>query len=451
VSSVLIHEEQLAALGSARSARLGASPVDGGDLWRLAEGGSNAAMVKRKEGKLPDSISKLKLGAGKVDVLVIASQDAKGQASIGGKPYLLQAWHIVDRKPAGKLDVVIHPSQADVFDRVRGVFETDILREKRVAVVGLGSGGSFIARELAKAGVGHFTLVDHDRLEVGNVCRHECGLEDLGRSKVYAMRDRLLGINPSASIEALPAKVDGRSMDHVGKALAGADLLICATDNRESRLLVNRMAVQQEKTVIYGAVFRRAYGGQVLRVVPKLTPCYQCFVNALPTAVEDQEISSPESAASIAYSDRPVPIEPGLSSDIVPIALQVVKMAILELLRGRETTLSHLYEDIVAPVHLWLNRREPGTDYENLAPLQNNMDEMSILRWYGIFMPRDAECPACGAYEEGVLSRHNLAPEDLDLSAFGGGASSGVQEKKPPVKKVRKPGRRKPAAGKRKK
>lgn len=62
---------------------------------------------------------------------------------VGGK--------VTCRAPDGReIGVTILPRQADVFDRVRGIFETDVLRGSGAAVLGLGSGGSFIARELAK-------------------------------------------------------------------------------------------------------------------------------------------------------------------------------------------------------------------------------------------------------------------------------------------------------------
>lgn len=303
------------------------------------------------------------------------------------------------------------PAVVDIFDRVRGVFETDALRDREVAILGVGSGGSFIAVELAKAGVGRFVLVDHDRLEVGNVSRHACGLGDVGRQKVRAVADLIADRNPSAVVRALPMRIDGRSAGAIAAAVASADLIICATDNRESRLLANRLAMESGKTVLFGAVFRRAYGGQVLRVVPRLTPCYQCFLDALPTPFEDQEINDAESAAAIAYSDRPVAIEPGLNADVLPVALLMVKLTILELLAGRRTTLDSLRADLVAPLMLWINRREAGTDYARLDPMEDRVDGMSVLRWYGVALPRDPGCPVCGAPPTAAVD---------DLAFFGG-------------------------------
>jgi hypothetical protein len=52
--------------------------------------------------------------------------------------------------------VEFHPlaDQAELFARSKGLLETEVLNQRKVAVVGLGSGGSPIALELVKAGIG---------------------------------------------------------------------------------------------------------------------------------------------------------------------------------------------------------------------------------------------------------------------------------------------------------
>ena len=82
------------------------------------------------------------------------------------------------------------------------------MEERKVAVVGLGSGGSLVAIELAKAGVGKFVLVDFDRIELYNIIRHICGLSDLRRPKTNVMRDRILDKNPFAEVEIFNTNIN---------------------------------------------------------------------------------------------------------------------------------------------------------------------------------------------------------------------------------------------------
>jgi molybdopterin/thiamine biosynthesis adenylyltransferase len=300
------------------------------------------------------------------------------------------------RAPLALSSLYIVPNTADVFSRVRGIFETDILHKRNVCILGVGSGGSFIARELAKCGIGSFTLIDSDRLELGNVTRHECGVRDLGRLKVNCVRDLIIDHHPAAKVYAAAIHISGNTREIIRKLISDSDVVICATDNRESRLIINRICIQEQKPVIFGGVFLRAVGGQVLRVIPELTPCYQCFITALPMEAANNEISSVSDAARLDYTDRPMPIEPGLSSDLIPVALHIVKLALVELLRDSTTSLSSLREDLAAPWYMWINRRDPKTIYATWEPLADNIDGMRILRWYGIVLARDPLCPACG-------------------------------------------------------
>lgn len=74
----------------------------------------------------------------------------------------------------------------------------------KVAVFGVGGVGSWCAEGLLRSGVTHLTLVDSDLVSVTNINRQAMADSlTVGRPKVEALRDRLLAINPSASIEAV--------------------------------------------------------------------------------------------------------------------------------------------------------------------------------------------------------------------------------------------------------
>lgn len=78
------------------------------------------------------------------------------------------------------------------------------LAAARVAVFGLGGVGSFAVEGLARCGVGHFTLVDHDVVGLSNLNRQLPALRStVGRPKVDVMRERILDINPAAEVEGL--------------------------------------------------------------------------------------------------------------------------------------------------------------------------------------------------------------------------------------------------------
>lgn len=77
------------------------------------------------------------------------------------------------------------------------------LAVSKVAVFGIGGVGSFVVEGLARTGVGNFILVDDDRVCLTNINRQiHATRKTVGKFKVEAMMERVLEINPGASVEA---------------------------------------------------------------------------------------------------------------------------------------------------------------------------------------------------------------------------------------------------------
>lgn len=76
------------------------------------------------------------------------------------------------------------------------------LRESSIAVFGLGGVGSYVVEALARSGIGHLILIDHDDINITNLNRQLIATHDtIGRAKVDVERERILSINPSANVE----------------------------------------------------------------------------------------------------------------------------------------------------------------------------------------------------------------------------------------------------------
>lgn len=282
--------------------------------------------------------------------------------------------------------------------RNRGLADPDLLAGRCAAVVGLGSGGSAVALELARAGVGRFVLIDFDRLEPSNISRHICGLEALGRLKTLAVRDALLRRNPWARVETVEMNVDDDPCA-LSRALSAANVVIGATDDRRSRSNINRAAVDLGVTALFGRVLSRGVGGDVLRVRPGQGPCLSCvFGQGLLSG--EEEISQRAQARRMAPeyvsdSELGARIQPGLSADIAPVCTMITRLALHELTRSQHGAVESLEDDLAADLYVWANRRE-GV-YAQLPPMGYRFDRSAILRWYGARVARNPRCPACGA------------------------------------------------------
>jgi tRNA A37 threonylcarbamoyladenosine dehydratase len=77
------------------------------------------------------------------------------------------------------------------------------LADAHVAVFGIGGVGGHLAEALARAGVGHLTLVDRDTVSLSNINRQAVALHStVGKPKVAVMAERIRDINPSCEVEA---------------------------------------------------------------------------------------------------------------------------------------------------------------------------------------------------------------------------------------------------------
>ncbi|MBN2644501.1 MAG: tRNA threonylcarbamoyladenosine dehydratase [Desulfuromonadaceae bacterium] len=100
--------------------------------------------------------------------------------------------------------------EQDRFSRLRlliGAKALAQLHRRRVAVFGVGGVGSYAVEALARAGIGHLTLVDPDRIVSSNINRQLHALEQtLGQLKVEVMANRCRAIHPAMEIVTHPCR-----------------------------------------------------------------------------------------------------------------------------------------------------------------------------------------------------------------------------------------------------
>lgn len=123
-----------------------------------------------------------------------------------------------------------------------GEKNVDILKTKKVMILGIGGVGGFVAEGLARAGIQNFILIDNDVVSISNINRQIVALfSTIGKPKVEVMKERILDINPNAKVETrqeflLPQKIEEMSFD--------VDYVIDCIDNVTAKI---SLAVESEK------------------------------------------------------------------------------------------------------------------------------------------------------------------------------------------------------------
>jgi molybdopterin/thiamine biosynthesis adenylyltransferase len=156
------------------------------------------------------------------------------------------------------------------------------LSRARCALVGCGALGSAQANALVRAGVGYLRIIDRDFVEVSNLQRQTLFDESDARQalpKAVAAERRLRQINSSVQVEGRIADLVPENAEEL---LQDCQLFLDGTDNFETRLLLNDVAVKHNLPWVYGAVVG-SYGLS-MPVVPGHTACLTCLLEEQPEA-----------------------------------------------------------------------------------------------------------------------------------------------------------------------
>ena len=133
------------------------------------------------------------------------------------------------------------------------------LKAAKVLVVGSGGLGSPALLYLAAAGVGTIGIVDFDVVDDSNLHRQVLfGVQEVGRSKAEAARERLLSLNPYIQINVYNTQLTSANALELIKDY---DVVADGTDNFPTRYLVNDACVLSGKPNIYASIFQ--FEGQV--------------------------------------------------------------------------------------------------------------------------------------------------------------------------------------------
>ncbi len=167
------------------------------------------------------------------------------------------------------------------------------LARSHVAIVGCGAMGAASASLLARAGVGSLTLIDRDFVESSNLQRQVLFDEADAREclpKAAAARRHIARFNSSVTVYAHIADlIPGNIADLIpvvsnAPADARVDLILDATDNFETRYLINDFAVQQGVPWIYAAAIGAYAATMNILPQPSLTTNHSPLTYVPPTA-----------------------------------------------------------------------------------------------------------------------------------------------------------------------
>lgn len=265
----------------------------------------------------------------------------------------------------------------------------ELLKGRRVAVVGCGSLGSEVVTMISKAGVGSITIVDGELLAWANIGRHSLGASSVWLNKAEAMKSMLAKTLPHVRVDAVGSRLGLQDKALVEKIMS-ADIIVSATGSWSAASLLNVQWLDTANAPDMIVTWMEAHALAAHSVhLSKLhaSGCLQCGYNATGTPrLEVTEWQNDPTLKVPACGGVFMPYGPiGLSQSAALAAEDCV-----ELLYGLERNDNH---------RVWVGRRtqlqEVGGRYTD-----NWVAEMGDPGSGGLMYSRrwgaDAQCNACG-------------------------------------------------------
>lgn len=153
------------------------------------------------------------------------------------------------------------------------------LIDKNVAVIGAGSLGSYISRELIQAGVKNLTIIDKDTYEADNLMRHTLNFAYANDcyNKAILLKFELEKKHPEVMINAIEEELNSKNAlklldDNV-------DFVIFTIGDSDTQLMCNRIFSSNsfEKPVLYCWLEGNAITGHVLAINYSRCGCFECL------------------------------------------------------------------------------------------------------------------------------------------------------------------------------
>ena len=125
-------------------------------------------------------------------------------------------------------------------------------KDKKVIIVGCGGIGSVFAELLIRGGFLNLTLIDNDLIDETNLQRQIYFESDIGNFKSKSLKEILIKINSKSKIKVI---CNILTSENIEKICENSDLIIDATDNFETRKIINKYCEKKKKDWLYtGAV-----------------------------------------------------------------------------------------------------------------------------------------------------------------------------------------------------
>ena len=160
-----------------------------------------------------------------------------------------------------------------------GVSGQKKIKKTKILIIGMGGLGCPLLTNLAAAGASNIGIVDHDKVELGNLSRQTLfGTSDIGKFKVYQAKKKISQIYKGIKIKTFKNKILKKN---IKKILNTYEIICDGTDNFDTRYLINDECKKNNKILISAAISK--FDGHLFKFnFNNKSSCLRCFMPVKP-------------------------------------------------------------------------------------------------------------------------------------------------------------------------
>ena len=181
---------------------------------------------------------------------------------------------------------ILKKSYLDRYSKQIVLKNVGILGQKKITlskvfIVGAGGLGCPIADLLCRAGVGEIGVIDNDKISLSNLNRQTLfNTREINKYKVDVLKKKLRNINPLVKVNTYKKRINE---DNINNLISKYHIIIDASDNFQTKFLLNEKSFKLKKKLVVGAISR--YDGHIFVFDFKnnKNACLKCFYQEKPS------------------------------------------------------------------------------------------------------------------------------------------------------------------------
>lgn len=150
------------------------------------------------------------------------------------------------------------------FIKLIGIDKFNVLKDKKVVIIGVGGVGGYALEALVRAGIGNITIVDFDIIDITNLNRQIItNINNIGKYKVDEAKDRALGINKDININIIKDKL---KEDNIIDIIKDNDYIVDACDDLNAKKLIIKYALSNKIKFISSMGTGNKFNPELLKI-----------------------------------------------------------------------------------------------------------------------------------------------------------------------------------------